>query len=255
MSIFKREPKPWLRGEGPYPGGEPGFYDPGEYDWVDHVESNWEVIRDELMDVIRKDQETLEPYKDMAMTDKKNAWRTAGLMYWTFESDKNVEKFPKTWSILKDIPNLTSCSMLSLEPMSSVKPHNGDTNAMVRCHMGLVVPAPLPRCGLRVGKESVSWKEGKIFMFNDAHEHTAWNNTNEHRYVLSFDVMRPEFVNKQTWVATRVLGRIYLEVMYQNHMWLWYRVGKKGGERLLLFLSTGLFRTLKYLRLPLYNLL
>lgn len=255
MDIFRRGSRPWLRGEGPYLGNEPRFYDPDDYAWVDRVESNWEIIRDELLEVIREDQAALEPYKDLTMTTKKGAWRTAGLMYWTFESDKNLAKFPKTWEVLGNIPHLTSCSMLSLEPMSSVKPHNGDTNAMVRCHMGLVVPASLPRCGLRVGNESRSWQEGKVIMFNDAHEHTAWNNTDEYRYVLSFDVMRPEFTRRRNWVAVRVLGRIFLEVSYQNHKWLWHRFGKKRGERVLLMLSNSLFRTLKFFRLPLYNLL
>ncbi|GAB4200453.1 MAG: hypothetical protein Tsb002_36580 [Wenzhouxiangellaceae bacterium] len=256
MAIVNSKQRPWLRGDkAPYHGKDPWYYDPSEFPWVEQVEAQWQVIRDELLAVIEQDRATLEPYKDLAMTDKKDAWKTAGLMYWTFESDRNIAKFPKTWAIIKDIPNLSSLSLLALEGGSSVKPHRGDTNAMIRCHMGLVVPAKAPKCGLRVGNQTKSWEEGRIFMFNDAHEHTAWNNTDQCRYILSFDVMQPQYVKYKNWVSVRVLGRIFLEVTYQNHMWLWHRFGNNIGHRILLAGSNTLFRTLKFLRLPLYNLL
>jgi aspartyl/asparaginyl beta-hydroxylase (cupin superfamily) len=220
-SLFRRRPRPWLSDSSvPYPAGMPFLYDPSQYSFVPHVEANWRTIRAELLAALNIADSGLEPYKDIAKTDKKAAWRTAGLMYWTMKSKENIARFPKTWEIFKDIPNLTSCSIHLLEPHSTIKPHIGDTDAMLRCHMGLVVPAPLPRCGFRVGNEMTSWEEGKVFIFNDAREHTAWNNTDQNRYVISFDVILPQYAGIRHWIAAQVLGKIYVEVMYQHKAWL-----------------------------------
>lgn len=210
---------PWLSDSGqPYPVAEmPFLYDPSRYAFVRHVEANFHVIRDELLDVLRRDDGGLTPYRDLAKTDRKSSWHTAGLMYWTRKSFPNIKRFPRTWAVFKDIENLTSCSIHRLQPHSMIKPHIGDTDAMLRCHMGLVVPASLPRCGFRVGKETVSWEEGRVFIFNDAQEHTAWNNTDHDRYVISFDVMLPQYFGIRHWIAAQVLGKIAVEVWYQHH--------------------------------------
>ena len=221
--MFNRTQRPWLSdSSSPHPPNMAKFYDPSKYDFVKVVESQWQVIRDELLTVIGDSsaKNEFKAYQDLEKTDKDAAWKTAGLMYWTMTSKSNIALFPKTWEIFKSIPNVTSCSLHILEGHSTIKPHIGDTNAMLRCHMGLVIPAQLPRCGFRVGDEKTSWQEGKIFIFNDACEHTAWNNTGDNRFVISFDVMRPEYVEKKYWIASQVLGKIYLEVMYQHVAWL-----------------------------------
>jgi ornithine lipid ester-linked acyl 2-hydroxylase len=252
----RRNRRPWVAYDpGGYPSSERHIYDPQDFDWVSRIEQHWNVVRDELLEVINTGQDVLLPYPDVEKTNKVGAWKTAGLMYWTFESDKYVAMFPKTWELLQSIPNLTSASLLLLEPGSTIKPHVGDTNAMVRCHMGLIVPAPAPRCGLRVRDSTLSWEEGRIFMFNDAHEHTAWNNTDKVRYILSFDVMRPEFIGMERWVSSQVLGNIFFDVMCQRREWLRKFSSNKLTERFMRSLSKFFFRTLIAFRLPLYNLL
>jgi len=248
--------RPWVAYDpGGHPSHEPHVYDPGQFHWVKDVESRWIEIRDELLQVVNRDGKALLPYPDVSKTNRKHAWRTAGLMYWTFESDRYKSMFPRTWEVLRAVPNLTSASLLLLEANSTIKPHVGDTNAMVRCHMGLVVPARAPRCGLRVKDATLSWEEGEIFMFNDAHEHTAWNNTDRDRYILSFDVMRPEFEGMQAWVASRVLGNIFYDVSCQRHPRFARWMAGKRREAAGRVASRLFFRTLIMLRLPLYNLL
>ncbi len=255
-AMFEQRPRPWTtydnRG---HPVHEPHVYDPSKFDWVPKIEAQWHTIRDELLSAIGGRDSVLLSYPDPNMTNRKGAWKTAGLMYWTFQSDRYIAMFPKTWAILQTIPHLTSASLLLLEPNSTIKPHHGDANAMIRCHMGLIVPAPAPRCGLRVKETTFSWEEGRIFMFNDAHEHTAWNNTDQDRYILSFDVMRPEFVGMEKWVSSRVLGNIYVDVMLTRHTQLRRLFANKWGEAVLRRLAYSMFRTLMFLRLPLYDLL
>jgi len=194
----------------------PCFYDPAGRDYVQHVEKHWRVIREELLAAVSAEDTGMEAYRDLEKTDRTAAWKTVGLMYWTLKSRVNIARFPKTWEVFRSIPNLSSCSLHLLEPKASIKPHIGDTDAMYRCHMGLVVPGTLPQCGFRVGDETRSWEEGKVFIFNDARLHTAWNNTDHDRFVISFDVMRPEFADRRFWIASQVLGKIWVEVLYQH---------------------------------------
>jgi aspartyl/asparaginyl beta-hydroxylase (cupin superfamily) len=219
--LFNKKLRPWLSDNPiPYQHTEPGLYDPKMFPWTDYVESHWKTIRDEFLQYIQGREESMVPYPDLTKTDKKNAWRTSGLIYWTQKSPPHIATFPKTWEIMKKIPNLSACSFNQLAPQSTIRPHIGDTNAMFRCHMGLVVPAAAPKCGLRVGNQITSWQEGKILVFNDAYEHTAWNNTDQYRYIISFDVMRPEFEQAKFWTAAQVLGKIYVEIAYLHKEWL-----------------------------------
>lgn len=232
---------------------EPNFYDTAGLDWVKHVESHWHIIREELDDVLLKQQTFLESYKDLEKVNKAGAWKTAGLMYWTFVSDRYTELFPKTWAILQHVPNLSSASILLLEPESMIRPHKGDTNAMMRCHMGLKVPAQAPKCGFKVNDKTVSWEEGKIFSFNDAQLHTAWNNTEQERYILSFDVLRPEYVSWRKWVSATVLGNIYVDVAYQHRQWLKKYCDNHILKSAFRSVSKLFFRSLIKFKLPLYN--
>lgn len=200
---------------GDFPGNEPFYYDTADYPWVKHIESNFTVIRDELMSLL-KEEEILTPYANAAMTSRPGQWKTFGIMFWLNPLKDNCRKCPKTWALLKDIPNISSASFNLLEPHTTIKPHNGDTNAIIRCHMGIEVPAAAPKCAFRVGDDIRSWEEGKFLMFCDAHEHTAWNNSDRKRYILVVDVMRPQLSTRKRYTASRVLASISLAIGYQR---------------------------------------
>ena len=52
----------------------------------------------------------------------------------------------------------------------------------------LMVP---PGCGFRVGGEIRDWRVGEAFAFDDTIEHEAWNDSDQLRAVLIFDVWNP----------------------------------------------------------------
>jgi len=60
----------------------------------------------------------------------------------------------------------------------------------LRCHLPLVVPDP-DLCAIRVGNETVHWKEGELIIFDDSFDHEAWNKSNKDRIVLMFDIPNP----------------------------------------------------------------
>lgn len=197
-------------------GDEPYYFDNATLPWTGLVESQWTVIRDELQAFIAGQRDQLQPYVDGAMVSRPNRWRTWGLMFWTLKSPRHCAPFPRSWAILKDVPGLLAASFNLLEEQTTIKPHFGNTNAIFRCHLGLSIPAPAPQCAFRVGDEVRSWEEGKLLVFCDAHQHTAWNNARQDRYVLVMDVMRPQYAHRKWYVASRVLASIYLEPAYRK---------------------------------------
>ena len=206
--------------EGAFKGSEPFFFDTNDFQWVKEIESKWHVIYEELMTLVKEHESSLLPYPNREMTTKLNKWKTFGFMFWTIKSRSNCKKCPETWKLLKTIPNLLAGSFSLLEAGTTIKPHQGDTNAIVRCHLGLKIPAPAPQCAFRVGNETRGWNEGKFLMFCDAHTHTAWNNSNEKRYIMILDVMRPEYAAQKKTICSRVLAAIYIEIAYQRSQFL-----------------------------------
>lgn len=220
---------PWFSYHGrPFQGREPFYFNPADFPWVSRLESQWTTIRDELMALVAEHEDHLKPYPNRTLTTKPDRWKMFGFMFWTLRSPDSIAKCPKTWALLRSIPNITGASFNVLEPGTTIKPHQGDTNAIVRCHLGLVVPAQAPECAFRVGSEIRSWDEGRFLLFCDAHTHTSWNNTNARRYIMIVDVMRPEFADRTTSICSRVLAGIYLEVLYQRLAWLrrYFRDGR-----------------------------
>jgi ornithine lipid ester-linked acyl 2-hydroxylase len=201
--------EPWYVASGvPFDGNEPCFFDPQDFPWVEQLESQWVTIRDELEVLLNEHGDSLVPYFNADLVSGDKTWKTVVLYFWGFKFKENCKKCPKTAAILESIPNMIGASFSLLEPNSSVKPHNGDTNAIARCHLGLSIPGSLPECGMGVGDEKQSWENGKLMMFCDAHVHTAWNHTPERRFVLILDVIRPEYATQKNKVCLKIWGAI-----------------------------------------------
>lgn len=218
---------PWYNvGGGRYTGGEPAFYNPQQLPWVSVLENNWETMRDELLALLEAQPTRLRPYfinKQMSFPPRH--WKTMGLYFWNFALHKNCRKCPKTVALLKNIPGLTSFSLSVLEANSNINPHQGDTDAIYRCHVGIAIPEGLPNCGFQVGREVRPWEEGKALPFCDAQTHTAWNNSGQRRIILILDVMRPEYVSRQNGICAHVLASSAMQMLYQSFPFLGRRSG------------------------------
>src|SRR6266849_8423321 len=74
--------EPWFADDGGhFHGTEPFFFDKKDFPWVERIEAQWTVIRDELMALVREHEDSLVPYANHAMTSKPNHWKTFGLMF------------------------------------------------------------------------------------------------------------------------------------------------------------------------------
>jgi ornithine lipid ester-linked acyl 2-hydroxylase len=214
--------KLWFYASGqPYEGHDPCFFDPQDFPWVAQLEAATPIIREELEQLLSAQGDTLTPYFHPDLVSAAGVWKTFALSFWGVKFKSKCNQCPQTTRVLEAIPHMVGASFSMLEPEATIKPHHGDTNAIARCHLGLLIPAKLPECGMGVGDESQGWEEGKLMMFCDAHKHTAWNHSPYRRFVLIVDVIRPEFASKKLWVCSRVLLNIADQMLTtQRKAWI-----------------------------------
>lgn len=195
-----------------YPGVVPAIYPANYFEWEHLLDGKREVIYEELKQYISEHYSPT-AYFNYEMVSKPNSWKTIPLMSWGVKFHKHLKKFPETYKVLQQIPGLVSISFNVLEAHSTIKPHYGDTNGMVRCHFGLEIPEGLPNVGFRVKHEKQAWENGKLLIFCDGYEHAAWNDSDKQRIILLFDVILPEFMPKKRQICGTVLSSIFFQTM------------------------------------------
>lgn len=229
--------KPWFGFlGGPYQGNAPAFYNKEDLPWTKILEDNYELIRKEALDFL--ENRDIDPYPtSLSFPPKK--WKAMGILFWKITFRKNQKHFPETAKVLKTIPHIVGYSISILEPGTTIKPHNGDTDTTIRCHMPLVVPGTLPACGFKVLDEERSWEEGKALPFCDAQRHTAWNKTDQRRLIMIVDVVHPEYARKTNYICSRVMGALLVGLVKKK---VGFVKRSTTMKRILLWTFTGFVR-------------
>jgi beta-hydroxylase len=174
--------------------GNPCFHDSAAFPWAAGVEREWRLIRAELDRVLARKAElpgVQEMMNDAAALSRDAGWKIFPLVAYGLRSQLNIDLCPETWRIVQTIPGLTTAMFSILEPGKRIPPHRGPYNGVLRLHLGLIVPEPRERTGIRVGSERRHWQEGRALIFDDAYEHEAWNETTGLRVVLFVDFEKP----------------------------------------------------------------
>lgn len=199
----------YFKNDNYYTGSLPYFDDTAKYSWVKNIESQWEVIRNEILAYISSGG-SLDAFSSPTSPglSRPDAWKKIYFMNSLWLHPANCRKLPQTWSIINKIPGITLGAVLILEPRGRILPHCSESNVNIRCHLGIKIPASLPQCGLQVGPEQRDWQEGKVIMFNDCHEHSVWNNTDETRIIVAFDILQPAFANRRVWLCAKYLSAL-----------------------------------------------
>jgi beta-hydroxylase len=171
------------------------------------LEAQWEDVLEELNNLLYNEAENsvsyFNPWHESEIYD--GQWDVYGLYAFGEKLKDNCKRCPKTTKLVQSIPGLTTAGFSALTPETHIKPHVGYTNEVLRCHLGLIVPDPLPdydrrsscvltanTCGMMVDDEFYYWRPGKTFVFDDTLEHSAWNWGNRTRYILLIDFKRPK---------------------------------------------------------------
>ena len=227
-----------------YKGVEPAYFELKDAKWKQELEENWQIILEEL-----KNNSTQFTTNEVSeFQSEVDSWQTIGFKFWSREHKSKLEAFPQTAALLNKIPNLLGASINRLKAGAEITLHKGETNAIYRCHLGLIVPGNLPEIGFKVNNQERCWEEGKLLAFCDAHLHTAWNHTDKDRYILLIDVLRPEYSNQKYDVCCTVLALNTLHLMAERGMKFLLKLQPKQLKFL-----TLLLKPLWYLFLPIHR--
>ena len=174
--------------------GDATFFENARFPWIDHIEENWTVIREELEQVL-EDRAALPNFQDISkdqieITDD-DRWKTYFLYGYGFQAKLGVESCPRTAALMREIPGMTTAMFSILSPGKHILDHRGPYKGVLRYHLGLIVPQDASSCRIRVGDDFRHWEEGKSMVFDDTFNHEVWNDTEETRVVLFVDVLRP----------------------------------------------------------------
>jgi len=191
------------------------FFDRHHFPWFAEVEAQTGAIRAELRALLADPGEALRPYVRMEAGTPDSIWTGldnrldwGACFLWEYgEPNREVlDRCPATAAALAAVPGAhipgraPSAFFSTLKPRTRIPPHTGVTNTRAIVHLPLIVPAG---CGFRVGGETRAWEEGKAFAFDDTIEHEAWNDSDELRAVLIFDVWNPHLTPGERDVLLR----------------------------------------------------
>lgn len=179
---------------GQCPEGQSTFFNTEFFPWVRRVEANWIAIRKEL-DELLEHKEEIPNLEDVSPEQSSVAhggsWKSFFLYGYGHKIEQNCVQCPETTRIVNEIPGLKMAMFSILAPKSHIPAHRGPYKGLLRYHLGLIIPSPSSSCGIRVGKEIRSWEEGRSLIFDDSHDHEAWNQSDVQRVILFVDFVRP----------------------------------------------------------------
>ncbi|WP_306478399.1 aspartyl/asparaginyl beta-hydroxylase domain-containing protein [Methyloversatilis sp.] len=186
------------------------FIDSRRFPWVDELEANWPVIRQELEQVLA-DRERLPNFQDISKDQtnitKDDHWKTFFLFAYGFSMDANCARCPQTTKLVTAIPGMFTAFFSILSPGKHILAHRGPYNGLLHAHLGMIVPEPAAHCRIEVGGEIRHWQTGKVMVFDDTYKHQVWNNTDGTRVVLFLDNYRP-----LRWPGS-LLNRVVLQLI------------------------------------------
>ena len=202
-----------------YPGlPQRPFYDAHDFDWVAGFEAQVPAMRAEVEHLLA-DSDNFHPYVEgdadrpnrghALLGDKR--WSAFDLWRGGEEVVENARRCPATMAALRTapMPHIAGRSPMALfsqlRPRTHIPPHWGMLNTRLICHIPLIVP---PHCRLRVGNEVRDVQAGKAMIFDDSIQHEAWNDSDETRVVLLFEIWRPELDTAERTALTAMFEAI-----------------------------------------------
>jgi aspartate beta-hydroxylase len=180
------------------------FFDRDLFPWLPGVEAAAESIREELLGVLADDRQGIEPYIAFSEALPLRQWRElnhsrrwSAYFLWNQgrREEPHLARCPRTAAALAAVPQVDisgrgpTAFFSILDARTHIPAHSGVTNTRLTVHLPLIVP---PKCRFRVGGETREWRVGTAWVFDDTIEHEAWNDSDEARAILIFDVWNPE---------------------------------------------------------------
>lgn len=194
------------------------FYDRELFPWLSELEAVTPVMQEELADLLEHaGSEPFTPYVAYPPGTPLNQWgelnhsrRWSSFFLWRdgVRQGDACARCPRTAGVLDALPmahqaGYAPTAMFSaLEARTTIPAHTGSTNTRVIVHLPLVLPG---ECRFRVGNVTRRWRAGEAWVFDDTIEHEAWNDSDELRIILIFDVWNPFLSDAERELVTEML--------------------------------------------------
>ena len=179
------------------------FFERSEFPFLNELEANASIVREELVPVMRDHGDLFEPLITLGPGEPVAQWqqlnhstRLTALHLWQdgVSIEANQALCPETARLVGALPlcELESASpnvfFCALAPATQVPPHHGESNARVTVYLPLMVSGEHT---LRVGFEERQLREGKLLIFDDTLDHEAANSSDELCVILVLELWNP----------------------------------------------------------------
>lgn len=159
------------------------FFDAAQFAFVPALERAWAAIRGELEQLTAADfVESPDSLTTVADGYDETGWSWYGLFGGGATDAAHRQRCPRTAAACARVPGLVNAGFSRFRAGTALYPHRGELQGVLRCHLALRVPAG--DVALRVGERVHRWQEGRCVVFDDTHEHDAWNRGDGDRDVL-----------------------------------------------------------------------
>lgn len=168
------------------------FYDCNTFEFLSPLRDSIELIIKELeaLRSVNVPTSWLETFPSYVQSEHPKAWDVFTFKFFGMNHLQNQALCPITSNLIHSIPELISCDFSRMKPHTTITPHKGYSRMILRGHLPLIVPKGTD-CAIRVGTEIKYHQTGKMLIFDDSYEHSAWNHSTEDRIVLMFDIANP----------------------------------------------------------------
>jgi tetratricopeptide (TPR) repeat protein len=196
-----------------YPSSPP-FFERETFAWCAQLESQYPELREEILaglDVGADGRPYLGDGHQLQGDQweplvNKMSWASVHLYSRGVANAGVIGKFPKTLAALAQVPlathkgNPAEVFISVLAPHTRIPEHYGVSSAILTAHLPIDVP---PDCGLKVHEETRAPEAGRLMVFDDTWEHSAWNNSDQQRVVLIFELWHPELTEAERAAISR----------------------------------------------------
>lgn len=168
----------------------PNFYNPDDFEWVQILKDSYPAIKKEWNRFPKFFRRPRTDYFNGNILEKDNSkWDLVTLMIKDKPRWFMRLFFPATYSLIKKLPIFENLGFSIFYPGSETVKHTGWSNKIVRVHLAIDVN---DQAGLNCAGEERKLKNGEVLIFQDYHEHFAYNHGNKERTVLIFDVLKSD---------------------------------------------------------------
>lgn len=185
---------------------------PGKYSAIENIEGNkcYDEIMQNMANIrqvctkLIEDKSYFEQFFDKRELNATGKWQSIPIMSWGLMHKKNSKLFAELLSFFT-CSAISSVSVSMLPAHTEIPFHIGDTNAIVRNHLSILLPKETNMCFFEIDNRKHSWTYNSILSFTDSYRHRACNFSSEDRIVIIFDIVRPEFHSRKKEICKRAL--------------------------------------------------